>query len=192
MDAGLSILKEHGAPALTIERLTAKLRLSKGSFYHHFKGMSGFKAALLTHFEAEHTTRYIDAVEREATAPPVAKLALLLDLVLSEYDGPGLEIAMRAWALQDPEVQQVQQRVDQTRIEYLRSVWQVLTGDSEEAAQMGRLLYVILIGAGHVIPPIPPDELRRLYDRILQLAPAIPQDGRRARTGSRPRSGTAR
>lgn len=175
LDAGLAILAEHGAPALTIERLTAELTMSKGSFYHHFQGMSGFKAALLTHFEAVLTTRYIDAVEQQASDPPVAKLQLLVDLVLSEYKGPGLEIAMRAWALQDPEVREVQQRVDRTRIDYLRSLWQALTGDSEEAAQMGHLLYVVLIGAGHVIPAIPPEELRHLYDRILQLAPAIPQ-----------------
>ncbi len=170
LDAGLAILAEHGAPGLTIERLSAKMALSKGSFYHHFKGIGGFTAALLAHFEAVYTTRYINAVEQQASASPVAKLELLLDMVLNEYQGPGLEIAMRAWALQDSAVREVQQRVDQTRIDYLRSVWQLLTGDCEEASQMGHLLYVVLIGAGHIIPAIPPDELRHLYNRILRLA----------------------
>ncbi len=132
--------------------------------------MSGFKTALLTHFEAVHTARFIDAVEQGPSAPPMVKLERLVDMVLGEHGGRDLEVAMRAWALQDSEVRDTQERVDSTRVGYLQSLWWELTGDAEEASQLARLLYVILIGAGHVIPPVAPDALRRLYGLAFQLA----------------------
>ena len=62
LDAGLEMLARDGAPGVTIERLTAQLGLSKGSYYHHFKGAAGFRTALLEQFEAQFTTRLIDTV----------------------------------------------------------------------------------------------------------------------------------
>ena len=63
LDAGLVLLAEQGAPSVTIERLAERLGLSKGSFYHHFKGMGGYRTALLEHFEAERTTRFMEQAE---------------------------------------------------------------------------------------------------------------------------------
>ncbi|GAA2906939.1 TetR/AcrR family transcriptional regulator [Streptosporangium fragile] len=170
LDAGLTILAEQGARALTIERLTGRLGLTKGSFYHHFKGMGGFKTALLAHFEAECTTRFIDEVERAAPAAPEARLAHLVELVLSDTADPRLEIATRAWALQDEQVRAVQERVDRTRVAYLRDLWCRIGHDPVEAAHLGRLMYLVLVGAGHVLPPLPPQELRALYELTFRLA----------------------
>src|SRR3569833_3332924 len=63
LDAGLVLLAEQGAPSVTIERLSERLGLSKGSFYHHFKGMTGYRTALLEHFETERTIRFVEQAE---------------------------------------------------------------------------------------------------------------------------------
>ncbi len=175
LEEGLKALAEHGPPGVTIDRLSARVGLSKGSFYHHFTGMPGFTTALMAHFEAEHTTRFIDAVDSDAAASPRAKIEKLLAMVLSEQPlagAPDVEVAIRAWAQQNPDVRAAQQRVDQLRIRYLRDLWLALSGDAGDAARMGQLLYLILIGAGQVIPPLPANQLRRLYDLALRLAPA--------------------
>lgn len=172
LDAGLSTLATQGAPALTIDRLAGEMGLSKGSFYHHFRGMPGFKAALLDHYESAFTSRYIDAVEGGATQAPAEKLRRLLGLILDghqEHESE-LEIAVRAWALQDPQVRDALERVDATRMAYLRDVWFDLTGDALESHRMGRLLYVVLVGAEQVVPPVAPDDLRAIYDLLLRLA----------------------
>lgn len=175
LDDGLEALAEEGAPGVTIDKLSARVGLSKGSFYHHFTGMPGFTIALMAHFEAEHTTRFIEAVEGETSASPRAKLEKLIAMVLREQPlagAPDVEVALRAWAQQDPVVRAAQHRVDRIRIGYLRDLWLALSGDAGEASRMGRLLYLMLIGAGHVIPPLPARELRQLYDLVLRLAPA--------------------
>lgn len=169
LDAGLQTLEEFGAPGLTIERLMGQVGLSKGSFYHHFGGMAGFKTALLAHYEAKFTTAYIDAVEQDPDAAPMVKVGLLLDLVCAEDDDWYLEVALRAWALHDPEVRAAQERVDRIRVEYLRGLWREVSGDAEQATLMGRLLYVMLIGAGQIRPPVLAGDLRELYEFVLGL-----------------------
>ncbi|REE99134.1 TetR/AcrR family transcriptional regulator [Thermomonospora umbrina] len=170
LNAGLEILATEGAPALTIERLTGRLGLSKGSFYHHFGGMGGYRTALLGHFEAECTLRFIDEVERDPAAPPLVRLDRLVALVVDAEEDPRLEIAVRAWALQDPEVRDVQERIDATRMAYLRSLWLAHCGDAEEADRMARLLYAITIGAEQIVPVMSAEELKDLYRLSIRLA----------------------
>lgn len=173
LDAGLKVLAEEGSPALTIERLTTELGLSKGSYYHHFKGAGGFRTALLEHFEKLFTTRLIDTVERHPEADASTKLTELMNLVLADPDGVQLEIAVRAWALQDPEARAAQERVDHARTAYLQELCRGLDTVTEPD-HLARLLYLILIGAEQIVPPMPAAELRALYGTTLSLATGAP------------------
>ncbi|TDO62474.1 TetR family transcriptional regulator [Kribbella sp. VKM Ac-2571] len=166
LDAGLELLAAEGAPAVTIERLTGALGVTKGSYYHHFNGASGYKAALLEYFEARNTTRLIDAVEdgRDANV----KLQHLLRLVLADPDSAALEIAVRAWALQDSEVRAAQERVDKARTAYLKKLCRGLGADVDPD-RFAQLLYLILIGAEQVVPPIGKRDVREIYDLVLRL-----------------------
>lgn len=188
LEAGLELLADEGAPAVTIERLTGALGVTKGSYYHHFKGAAGYKAALLEYFEARYTTRLIDTVEgaTETDRPTAAgrsteravevgegaaaeaKLQHLMRLVLADPDSAQLEIAIRAWALQDPEVRAAQERVDAARTAYLKKLCRGLDADVDPD-RFAQLLYVILIGAEQVLPPIDKRDLRKIYDLVLRL-----------------------
>jgi AcrR family transcriptional regulator len=169
LEAGLELLADEGAPAVTIERLTGKLGVTKGSYYHHFKGAAGFRTALLEHFEAQFTTRLIDTVERGSSVDPAGKLRHLLKLVLSDPDSAHLEIAVRAWALQDAEVRAAQERVDRARTAYLRELCRGLKAEVD-ADRLAQLLYLILIGAEQVLPSVPKSDLREIYAMTLRLA----------------------
>jgi len=59
LDEGLAVLAELGAAALRTDRLAGRLGRSKGAFYHHFAGLSGYRLDLLDHYERQYTTRYI-------------------------------------------------------------------------------------------------------------------------------------
>ncbi|GIH93075.1 TetR/AcrR family transcriptional regulator [Planobispora siamensis] len=166
LDEGLVILASLGAPALTIELLCERLGLTKGSFYHHFRGMPGYRTALLDHFEARFTTSLIDVVESEPHLPAAVRLERLIDLVGRTGDSADLEVAVRAWAQQDEQAREVQERVDRRRTEYLRVLWEQRGG--EEPDTMARLLYLILVGAGHMVPPLTFKEIREVYDLALR------------------------
>jgi len=167
LDAGLKLLADEGAPAVTIERLTGALGVTKGSYYHHFKGAAGYRTALLEYFEARNTTRLIDAVEAEPDGDD--RLLHLLRLVLADPDSARLEIAVRAWALQDAEVRAAQTRVDQTRTAYLKTLCAEL-GLDVDPDRFAELLYLILIGAEQVLPTMSREALREIYVMTLRLA----------------------
>ncbi|WEV24052.1 TetR/AcrR family transcriptional regulator [Streptomyces sp. 71268] len=216
LEAGLAVLAADGAGAVTIDRLCGDLGLTKGSFYHHFKGITGFRTELLAHFEAESTTRFIEAVE-DVPGPTGAKFTHLLDLALAdEGDRPGLEVAVRAWALGDVEARAAQRRIDERRIAYLHDLLcesaapdaaadarptpspalgtasQAITpgaaavasetggvhtgadGKSRDWLPLARLLYLVLVGGGHLVPPLPAEELRDIYRLASRLAPGGP------------------
>ncbi|MFJ3923447.1 TetR/AcrR family transcriptional regulator [Streptomyces sp. NPDC090022] len=171
LETGFAVLRQDGARALTVERLCSELDLTKGSFYHHFKGIAGFRTDLLAHFEAEHTSRFIAEAEK-AGASARQRLQHLRDLVLDDKSGSDeVEIAIRSWALQDPEVHALQERVDRSRIDYLRTLWHELGGPEAEVEPMAKLLYLVLVGAQQVVPPIPASDLRDVYTLALRLAP---------------------
>ncbi len=130
-------------------------------------------------------------VGRAASA--FARLQGLLDLVLADHRTPDLEVAVRAWASQDPQAHTAIRRIDQARVAYLRGLWADMTGDEGEAADVGVLLYVILIGATQVLPRVEVDELRRMYELLLlRLAPARPANEPPAGAPAAPRSDAGR
>jgi AcrR family transcriptional regulator len=157
--AGLELLYRHGSGALTIDRVARHLRLTKGSFYHHFASRADFSRALLEFWEREMTLRVISLSEEQATA--TGKIRHLTQLVLEL--SPGVEVAVRAWALSDPLARQYVERVDCERRAYLEKLLLEHSGDRKRARVYAKLLYAIYVGSGQMLPPLAPRELREIY-----------------------------
>lgn len=164
LDQGLQLLAEQGASALRIDRLAARMGLSKGSFYHHFAGITGYKLDLLDHYERRYTTRYIDTIAREAPPTATARLQRLETLVVEDRTAaPGLDIAIRAWATQDDDAFATVKRIDRTRLAYLNGLFEEIVGPGEEAKLLSQHRYLLILGARQIIPPLGRADLRRLY-----------------------------
>jgi len=115
LDEGLRLVASLGAPALTLDRICERMALTKGAFYHHFGSVPKFRKALLDWYEQRRTGAVIEAVEAAGSLGPRDRLLRLLDEALKDTDeagGPDLEVAIRAWAKQDPQAAKTQERVD--------------------------------------------------------------------------------
>jgi AcrR family transcriptional regulator len=180
IQVGLSAVADDGPNGLRIDRLCRRLGVSKGSFHHHFAGSSDFKRAVIAAYE----TLVVEALDRAIrhTAAGSAKAALAdLTAAITSTEGlyrPDLEVAMRAWAFSDPEVRAVQQRVDTRRLESLQRIWLRILDDPAEVHTAALLPYLVGIGASLIQPPTSPDQLRRVYELLLDLVPeASPTKG---------------
>lgn len=160
---GLALLEEAGAEALTIESLTNRLGVTKGSFYHHFANYQDFKQRLLEFWEEEGTLRIIQWAEQEAS--PAEKLARVMQASLRPSR---LDVALRAWALQDEQVRVHQQRIDQQRLAYFEALVLAARPDHLYAQQFARVLYSIYVGSQHILPPIQGEDLGALYQFVHQ------------------------
>jgi AcrR family transcriptional regulator len=165
LEEGLAVLEEAGAEALTIESLTNRLGVTKGSFYHHFTNYQDFKQRLLSFWEEEGTLRIIHRAE-EREASPAEKLTWVLQASFRPSHLHRLDVAMRAWALQDDQVRVHQQRIDQQRLAYLEALAKASTEDPLYARQQARAFYCLYVGSQHIIPPIQGEDLNALYQLV--------------------------
>jgi AcrR family transcriptional regulator len=165
LETGLTILKEDGIGALTVDELCRRLERSKGSFYFHFGNREGYLAALLDFWEQASTHRIIQLSDHEAT--PAEKITRLTRESLAL--DPALEVAMRTWALQDELARTVQARVDRLRRDYCRQLVEGAGVGSGRARVVGDILYLLLIGAHQLIPPLSAEQLATVFREIRPL-----------------------
>ncbi|WP_125777143.1 TetR/AcrR family transcriptional regulator [Antribacter gilvus] len=167
LDEGLELLAESGPGGLTIDALCARLGLSKGSFYHHFKGMAGFKTALLEHYEERGAQVFIDLVESLPMADGAEKLKRLVEAAVTDETPDEVETQLRAWASKDAEAREHLERIDRKRTEYVRRQCRAVVEDADLADDVTQLIYLVLVGAGYAVPPLPVREQARLWNRLI-------------------------
>lgn len=163
LDEGLRALAEVNASGLTIDFMTARLGVTKGSFYHHFGSYSRFVEALLAHFEDTGTSQIIAMTT--AAGEPLARLNALID-ISADYAAQ-TEVAIRAWALHDKTVQAVQERIDQRRVDYVCQLLGELGFTESKAQTLSQVLYTLLIGGYHLQPPLGEQRLSQLFQDVL-------------------------
>ncbi len=139
--AGLVLLRDHGPQAVTVERLCAAMRRTKGSFYHHFRDTDAFHAALLDEWEELHTAVPIAAASNARTVEE-RSAHLWTTVVALDH---ALDRAVRGWALHDGRARAAVGHVDARRIGYLAAIHR--QRGRRDALRLAQLEYAAFLGA---------------------------------------------
>lgn len=156
------ILARGSHQDLTIQALCDALKVSKGSFYHHFGSFAGFVEAFLEEWEREMTLNIRIVVDRSKTTRERH------DMLASYFHKlpHDAESAIRVWARTDSVVQDVLARVDRERIEMLADTFAQKVS-SVNARKLSELYHLVLIGAQFSERPV---SAKRVQDRIKAIA----------------------
>jgi AcrR family transcriptional regulator len=146
VEAALRALASGGPEAVRVEAIAASLGVSKGGFYWHFKGREALLEEALDAWEKALVGDVIARVESES-ADPQAKLRQLFELAASMDFDFTVELAIRDWARRDRTVAARVRRVDNRRMEYMRSLFAGLGLDAEEAETRSLLAFSLFIGS---------------------------------------------
>ncbi len=141
--AGLKALAQQGVEAVRVEPLAETLRVTKGSFYWHFKDRQALLSELLATWQARATSDIIEQVEANGGAAQT-RLVTLFTLV-GHADGK-LDRAIRGWASHDAAARKVLDQVDRQRHDYLVSLFAGVGFAPDAAHARARLVYHALIG----------------------------------------------
>ncbi|NIP41979.1 MAG: TetR/AcrR family transcriptional regulator [Gammaproteobacteria bacterium] len=165
LKVGLQVIGDEGVNALTIQRMTEILGITKGSFYHHFTNIETFKSELIEFWANQYLSTANDIPE--APAERLALLDLIMKEGFSQITEP--EVAIRAWAQQNEMVRQVVTQVDKVRNQFVYKVFLGLESDKAKAKLIADTFSTMLIGCITSLPPLPPDRIMALYAEFKRI-----------------------
>jgi AcrR family transcriptional regulator len=171
IEEGFRVLASDGDGALTVDALCERLDRTKGSFYHHFAGRSGYVQALLDAWERAATDRF---VEIGHGGGPVEDRLRAVNRQASELRNARLERAIRGWAAREPLAARAQDRVDARRLELLEDLCEERMGPGDAARRLARVFQLVFVGAQHLEPPMEGPEL---YGTFRFLDPLFDREG---------------
>ncbi len=170
LQAGYTILAEDGLQALKIDRLCARLGVTKGSFYWHFTDMASYRNALLESWAEQRGGEHA-VYQQIRDRPPAERLSMLIAALVSPRHWR-LERAMREWARTDPSVAASVEAADRRVIRTVRQAFVDLDFEPEEADLRARTTFAAGIGflqiAGSKTNPLTAAQRERFLQFMLR------------------------
>jgi AcrR family transcriptional regulator len=143
--AGIALLTRGGPEAVRITQLADELKVTRGSFYWHFKDRQELLDALISFWRGKYTASMVVAVEN------AQDLATgLLDLIgvwvaLEQFD-PRLESAIREWARTSDQARTAIEAADEERVGAVAALFERNGYEPTEALVRARVIYFTQIG----------------------------------------------
>jgi AcrR family transcriptional regulator len=144
IEEGLRALAAGGPDAVRIETLAQALGVTRGGFYWHFEDRQALLDAMLDTWEEASTDAVIQRVEAEG-GESKDKVRRAGELTFSPELLP-VDLAVRNWSRRDPDVAKRLRRVDNRRIEYLRSMFRTVSSDEADVEARCMLAFSLVIG----------------------------------------------
>lgn len=142
----LVLLKREGIAGVRVEPLALRLKVTKGSFYWHFKDRAALHAAMLEHWRAITTRDVIERFDRAGGSARV-KLRRLIELATGPVAPIALDSAMRAWARQDSAVAAAVAATDNERVAFISALLCEMGIKPGVADLRARILYLAAVGS---------------------------------------------
>src|ERR687891_85795 len=170
IEAGLRALAAGGPDAVRIELLARALGVTRGGFYWHFDDRRALLEEILDTWERVSVDEVIERIEGEG-GDARAKLAQLSAIASSSnealrIDPLRVDLAVRDWARRDKAVADRLRRVDNRRMDYMRSLFRAFWPDEDDVEARCMLAFSLWIG-NHFIAA---DHGARSRPDVLELA----------------------
>jgi AcrR family transcriptional regulator len=172
--AALKVLEKGGVASVKVDRLATSLKVTRGSFYFHFKGLKDLLAALLEEWRRRNCAPF-EALEGRTDLEGTALFRAFRNVWVDEDPfSPALDMAVRDWGRASKEVARAVQAADDHRMGLLRRAFDQMGYDGDEALIRTRVSYFHQIGYYAMAFREPrPERLRYLtiYDDVLTGRP---------------------
>jgi AcrR family transcriptional regulator len=178
VEEGLGALTVGGPDAVRIESLAKSLGVTKGGFYWHFTDRGALLEEMLDTWERT----MVDDVIAQVESVGGDGRARLRDLFLLGQDASRrlpLELAIRDWSRRDRAVLARLTRVDNRRMDYLRSLFADFIADSADVEALSFLVFCVWIGQPLIAAEHTPRSRRDVVQSALELVLRQDVSGRR-------------
>ena len=165
IDEGLRALARGGPEAVRVEVLARRLGVTKGGFYWHFDDRRELLDAILDRWEETSVSEVIERVEAGG-GDARERLRRLFAIAASSRAFLRADLAVRDWSRREPRVAERLRRVDNRRMDYMRSLFAGFCADEDEVEARCLLTMSLFVGS-HFIAG---DHGNRSRAEVLELA----------------------
>jgi AcrR family transcriptional regulator len=145
IDEGLRALAAGGPDAVRIEALARALSVTKGGFYWHFDDRRALLEEMLETWERTVIDEVIERVEGEG-GDARARLRRLFALASSRPELGRTDLAIRDWSRREKAVAERLRRVDNRRMDYMRSLFGAFCSDEDDVEARCMLAMSLFVG----------------------------------------------
>ncbi|MEA1028071.1 TetR/AcrR family transcriptional regulator [Pseudomonas sp. N-137] len=141
--AAQHVLVKSGVDAVRVDTLAKELKITRGSFYYHFKSRGELLEGILGNWRARATEDVILHL-RNAHSSPLQQLQRLLELPShgqTARDAAAIELGIRAWARRDKQARLAIDEVDSHRLSYIEGLLLQADVPQSEAEDRAYLIY---------------------------------------------------
>lgn len=143
IDGAMRLLAESGAASVRVEPLALRLKVTKGSFYWHFRDLADLQDAMRQEWTRRSTDWVIDRVNAHG-GDATARFRKLIEL--AGVKPPAIERAVRAWAAVDAPTAETVRAVDEKRANFVRDILLEMGHDQIRAEAIARMLSCFVVG----------------------------------------------
>ena len=165
IEEGLRALAAGGPDAVRIELLARALGVTRGGFYWHFGDRRALLEEILDTWERVSVDEVIERVESEG-GDAKAKLRRLSAIAASSDEPLRIDLAVRDWARREQTVAKRLRRVDNRRMDYMRSLFGAFCPDKDDVEARCMLFYSLWIGSHFMVA----DHGARSRTEVMKLA----------------------
>jgi len=165
LQTGLDILNKTSYTDIKIEYLCKRLKVTKGSFYHHFKNINDYYSKLFEYLFIKNGIDLDQFIEDITT--PKGRLNNLNQLVIKNISKE--KISLRAWGSHNKEVKQQLDKADVKQIEYFTKLYLDIGLDPKKASIMAKLNFALLVGIYQLFYTSSKSEINELIPEINNL-----------------------
>ncbi len=165
LDHGLKILASEGPSGLKADPMAKSLKVSRGSFYWHFRDIGQFHSALLARWRERTTDEVISVVDREKGG--ARRLRRLMRTAMTSNEK--LERGIRSWAAQNSMAAKIVGSVDKERVSYLCALLKSAGLSSKQTSARATFIYWAYIGrvmAGSGANNLSDEEVEEIADLL--------------------------
>ena len=183
--AAYAALEAGGIEAVQVEPLGRALRVSKGSFYWHFRDRAALLDALLDHWSGRSTWFRLESGRSGGAAERLERLAG----TYAAAAGQRADLAIMRWATREPRIRARVSRALERRLHYVASLLEAHGHSAGEAAWRAQVIsyaymgWLDRAGPAGVTKRAALEWMRRLI--ALALAPALARPQRTAAAAPR-------
>lgn len=144
--AARAALIAGGVGGVNVHHIANALKVTRGSFYHHFKSHEELLDALLHSWENETNDCFLSVLNGELQKGMGEFLALCNLWLEEDRYSPAYDAAIRDWARTSKSVADAVRRVDRKRIDIIKQIFRNMDFDDDEAYLRARLTYFAQVG----------------------------------------------